>query len=548
VQVNAHSYRIGVLGYSCLARGGTMERMNEKSQTTHAEHADELRAELKNRVNNRSHRPDSENFKEFMTSNWEERKDLGVTAGAFAQFTPARREAVSQAFPGDRLVVPAGGLKVRSNDTDYRFRPHSAFAHLTGFGTDQEPDAVLVLDPTFAEDGSPTGHEAILFVRPLADRTSEEFYADSRYGEFWVGARPTLEDVERLTGIRTAHIDSLSDVLAKDLGPGHVQLRVVLDADPAIEALAEGLRAEAGMDVASEEGSAELAELDSKLSEVLAEIRLCKDEWEVEQMREAVAQSIAGFAEVVKNLPRAVEHRRGERVIETVFDANARLEGNTVGYETIAAAGEHATTLHWITNDGQVREGELVLVDAGVEVESLYTADVTRTLPINGKYSQVQRKVYQAVLDAADAAFEVAVPGNKFSDVHAAAMKVIAARLEEWGLLPVSAEESLSPTGQQHRRWMVHGTSHHLGLDVHDCAAARREMYVDGVIEPGMVFTIEPGLYFKADDLAVPQEYRGIGVRIEDDVLITEDGNENLTAALPRRPDDVEAWMAELLK
>jgi Xaa-Pro aminopeptidase len=188
-----------------------------------------------------------------------------------------------------------------------------------------------------------------------------------------------------------------------------------------------------------------------------------------------------------------------------------------------------------------------VLIDAGAEVDSLYTADVTRTLPVDGTFTEVQRRVYQAVLDAADAAFAVATPGSLFRDVHAAAMEVIAARLAEWGLLPVSAEESLSPAGQQHRRWMVHGTSHHLGLDVHDCAQARRELYLDAVIEPGMVFTIEPGLYFKSDDLLVPPEYRGIGVRIEDDVLVTADGNENLSAALPRRPDEVEAWMARLL-
>lgn len=509
------------------------------------EHGTHSREDLKDRVNNRSHRPDSRNFKEFMMSDWAPRRDLGITAGEFAQFTPARRDAVSAAFPGERLVVPAGGLKVRSNDTDYRFRPHTAFAHLTGFGTDQEPDAVLVLNPVFAADGTATGHEAILFVRPLADRNSEEFYADSRYGEFWVGARPTLDDVTTLTGIRAAHIDSLRDVLSKDLGK--VTIRVVPEADLAIEDLVNELRSQAGLDTESAEAIAELAELDGALAEKLSEIRLVKDEWEIAQIREAVQQSIDGFAEVVKNLPRAVAHHRGERVIETVFDAHARLEGNTVGYETIAAAGDHANTLHWIDNNGQVREGELVLIDAGVEVESLYTADVTRTLPINGTYSETQRKVYQAVLDAADAAFKAAVPGNKFSDVHAAAMEVIAARLEEWGLLPVSAEESLTPQGQQHRRWMVHGTSHHLGLDVHDCAQARREMYVDGVLEPGMVFTIEPGLYFKSDDLAIPQEFRGIGVRIEDDVLVTETGNENLSAALPRNPDDVERWMAGLL-
>ena len=204
--------------------------------------------------------------------------------------------------------------------------------------------------------------------------------------------------------------------------------------------------------------------------------------------------------------------------------------------------------LHWIRNTGEIRPQDMILLDAGVEVESLYTADITRTLPVTGEFSEIQRQIYQAVLDAADHAFTVAVPGNRFRDVHDAAMSVLAARLEEWGLLPVSAEVSLSERGQHHRRWMPHGTSHHLGLDVHDCAQARRELYQDAVIEPGMVFTIEPGLYFKAEDLAVPEQYRGIGVRIEDDVLITADGNENLSAALPRHPDDVESWMQGLFE
>jgi Xaa-Pro aminopeptidase len=149
------------------------------------------------------------------------------------------------------------------------------------------------------------------------------------------------------------------------------------------------------------------------------------------------------------------------------------------------------------------------------------------------------------VLEAADAAFAVARPGHTFRQLHEAAMEVIATRLGEWGLLPVSVEESLDvDTGGQHRRWMVHGTSHHLGIDVHDCAQARREMYLDADLTPGMVFTIEPGLYFAPDDLLVPEELRGIGIRIEDDVLVTVDGCENLTAALPRRAEEIEAWMA----
>jgi len=516
--------------------------------------------DLAARGSNRSQRPDSDAFKAFITSGWAPRARLDVEPLPAAPYTAARRAALSAQFPGTRLVVPAGPLRTRSNDTDYRFRPHSAFAHLTGLGTDQEPDAVLVLhpvEPGTGDEGS--GHHAVLYVRPLAARDTEEFYADSRYGEFWVGARPSLDDVATATGIEARHVDELRDALAKDVGAHGVTLLVVAGADEAVEALVEAIRAEAGLQDVSEEETRELTDAewlerahaayrrtDAALVEAVSELRLVKDEHEVEQMREAVAATIAGFEEVVRHLPRAVEHRRGERVIETTFDAHARLEGNTVGYETIAAAGEHATTLHWIRNDGVVRAGELVLLDAGVEVDSLYTADVTRTLPVDGEFTDVQRRVYQAVLDAADAAFAVAVPGARFRDVHAAAMEVVAARLEEWGLLPVSAEESLSPEGQQHRRWMVHGTSHHLGLDVHDCAQARRELYLDGVLEPGMVFTIEPGLYFKADDLAVPEEYRGIGVRIEDDVLVTADGNENLSAALPRRPEDVEAWMARL--
>ncbi len=225
----------------------------------------------------------------------------------------------------------------------------------------------------------------------------------------------------------------------------------------------------------------------------------------------------------------------------------ARHRGNGLGYDTIAAAGDHACTLHWIRNDGDVHEGDLILVDAGVEVDSLYTADVTRTLPVDGRFTDEQRRVYDAVLAAQEAGLAAARPGNTFRDVHTAAITVIAEKLAEWGLLPVSLEEALADSGQQHRRWMVHGTSHHLGIDVHDCALARKEAYLDAVLEPGMVLTVEPGLYFKPDDLAVPEELRGIGVRIEDDVVITEDGCENLSAALPRTADDVEAWMAGLL-
>ena len=232
--------------------------------------------------------------------------------------------------------------------------------------------------------------------------------------------------------------------------------------------------------------------------------------------------------------------------MEGVFGLHARHLGNNVGYGSICAAGDHANTLHWVRNDGDLRPGELILIDAGIEIDSLYTADITRTLPISGTFSPAQRRVYQAVLDAQDAAAKVARVGHDHAEIHQAAIRVICEYLADWGILPVSVDDAVSPEGGQFRRWMVHGTSHHLGIDVHDCALATREEYMDAELQPGMVLTVEPGIYFKADDLKVPERFRGIGVRLEDDVVVTEDGCRNLSADFPRTADDVEAWMARI--
>lgn len=489
---------------------------------------------MADRGDTRSRRPDSDAFRAFMASGWGERITAPVERLGAAEHLPARALAAGEPFTGQRLVVPAGTFKVRNNDCDYRFRAHSAFAHLTGLGGEREPDAVLVLEPREAG-----GHEAVLYFKPRASRTSKEFYADSRYGEFWVGARPSLEEVSAQTGLCCAHIDTLRDALAKDAG--QVDLRIVRGVDSNVESMVEEVRSQAGLPV-GEDARHE----DERFEERLSEIRLRKDPFERAELRRAVEATKRGFDDILRALPRAVGHRRGERVIEGAFGAVAREEGNGLGYDTIAASGNHANTLHWIDNDGPVNEGDLVLVDAGVEVDSLYTADITRTLPVNGTFNEVQARVYQAVLDACEAALARAnEPGCRFQDVHDAAMRVIAARLREWGLLPVTVEESLSPAGQQHRRWMPHGTCHHLGLDVHDCAKARREMYQEALLEPGMAFTIEPGLYFRADDELIPAEYRGIGVRIEDDVIVNEDGSvTRISEDIPRTIAEVEAWIA----
>ena len=437
-------------------------------------------------------------FLDSISTGWAERPASLPEQRAEAPYAAARRAAVSAAFPGSRLVVPAGSYKQRSNDTDYPFRAHSAFSHLTGWGADAVPDSVLVFEPTG------DGHDVTLYLRERADRTTTEFYADAAIGEFWIGPRPALDAVAADLGIPTAHIDAFQST-AED--------RTV--------------------------------EVDDELTRFVSELRLVKDPYEIAQMRLAVEATGRGFDDIVAELPRIIDTPRGERAIEGVFHLRARTDGNGEGYDTIAASGPHACYLHWTRNDGAVVPGDLVLIDAGVEVDSLYTADITRTLPVSGTFSAVQRRIYDAVLEAADAAFAAARPGVKFRAVHEAAMAVIAARTAEWGLLPVTAEEALhADKGGQHRRYMVHGTSHHLGIDVHDCAQARREMYYDGELEPGMVFTIEPGLYFQIDDLTVPGEYRGIGVRIEDDILMTENGPVNLSADIPRTADEIEAWIS----
>ena len=466
--------------------------------------------------------PYSEAFKSFIAEDWADESEPSQAMPASAH-TPARRRAIQARFPHDRLIVPSGGLKVRSNDCDYAYRAHSAFAHLTGLGSQAEPEMVLVI-----EDG-----QAVLYFHGRVPRTDPEFYSCARYGEMWVGARPSLGQMAARTGLVVRDSGELDSALAAPLVHGDGQVRVVPGVDPRVSALVDALR---GRDDSA----------DSELEVALSELRLVKDGFEVEQMESACAATKVGFDAVIADLPEAVRRGRGERWVEGVFGLHARHLGNCVGYDTIAAGGEHACTLHWMRNDGDLRDGDLLLLDAGVEVDSLYTADITRTLPVSGRLSPVQRRVYEAVLAAQQAGIEAARPGASFMDVHRAAIEVIAQHLADWGILPVSVEQTLDDDGGQFRRWMVHNTSHHLGLDVHDCAQARHRMYRGGKLKPGMIITVEPGLYFKSTDLMVPEEFRGIGVRIEDDVLITNRGCRVLSDGFPRDPDAVEAWIAEV--
>ncbi|HEV2427704.1 MAG TPA: M24B family metallopeptidase, partial [Acidimicrobiales bacterium] len=364
--------------------------------------------------------------------------------------------------------------------------------------------------------------DATLFVAERRGPATPDFFSDSRYGELWVGARRGPAEAGPHHGINAAALEGLDERLGA-LAEGEVA--TLRDVDSAID---DRLKAH---------------DADERLAEALSEMRLVKDDWEVAQLERAVAATVAGFEDVVRALPGAVGQT--ERVVEGVFNLRARVDGNDVGYGTIAAAGSNATILHWMRNDGLVRDGDLLLLDAGVEVDSLYTADVTRTLPISGTFSDAQRRVYDLVYAAQEAAMAEVRPGADFVEPHRAAMRVLAAGLVELGVLDVDPDVAVRQDRQLHARYTLHSVSHMLGLDVHDCSNARNELY-RGELQEGYVLTVEPGLYFQPHDLTVPEEYRGIGVRIEDDVVVTKTGHRNLSDALPRASADVEAWMARI--
>ncbi|MEU3208717.1 aminopeptidase P family protein [Streptomyces cyaneofuscatus] len=457
----------------------------------------------------------SDELAENMKSGWADTELHGLEPIAQAEHTAARRAALSARFPGERLVIPAGNLKTRSNDTEYAFRASTEYAYLTG---DQTQDGVLVLEPT-----GDSGHQATIYLLPRSNRENGEFWLDGQ-GELWVGRRHSLAEAEQLLGLPAKDVREIATALTEATGP----VRNVRGHDASIEA--------ALTDKVT-------AERDEELRVYLSEARLVKDAFEIAELQKACDATARGFEDVVRSLDKA--EATSERFIEGTFFLRARIEGNDIGYGSICAAGPHATTLHWVRNDGAVRSGDLLLLDAGVETNELYTADVTRTLPINGTFSPLQRKIYDAVYEAQEAGIAAVKPGATFRDFHDASQRVLAEKLVAWGLLGDLSVDKVLELGLQ-RRWTLHGTGHMLGMDVHDCAVARTEAYVDGILEPGVCLTVEPGLYFQADDLTVPEEYRGIGVRIEDDILVTEDGNRNLSDQLPRRADEVEAWMAQL--
>lgn len=452
-----------------------------------------------------------EAYAAFMRTGWGGR-ELDLPPHPITAHAAERRARLAGTFPGERLVLPAGTYKTRANDTDYRFRADTAHAYFCG---NQTSDAVLVIQGDGAGD-------AILYARPRSNRDTDEFFRDRQYGELWAGRRPSLGELSASLGLEVRHVDELEAALSSS-----GKTRVHRGVSSAVDGL-----------VPEDES------LDGEFARVVSEMRLVKDEWEIGELQQACDITTLGFEDSVKEWDGVLAH--GERWLEGTFFRRARAMGNDIGYDSIVGGGRHATTLHWIENSGPITPGQLVLLDMGVEGHNLYTADVTRTLPVSGTFSPLQRELYDIVREAQQAGIDAVRPGVPFLAAHDAAMSVIAHALEGMGLLPVSAEEALDPESKVYARWTLHGTSHMLGMDVHDCGRAAPESYREGTLAEGMVLTVEPGLYFQEDDLLVPEELRGIGIRIEDDVLVTADGSRNLSEALPRDASEVEEWMGRL--
>jgi Xaa-Pro aminopeptidase len=431
------------------------------------------------------------------------------TAPPKSSFAERRAQLGERLGPGGALLLMSPPERLRNGDAHYKFRQDSDILYLTGFA---EPGAVALLRP-----GHPTT-PFVLFVRP---RNPSE--------ETWTGRRAGVEGAVRDFQADAAFsIDELDDKLA-EIVAGVEEIHFPFGREPALDQAVARLlgRLRAG----ERRGRRAPVRLcDARLT--LHEMRLLKSPEEVAVQRHAAAITAEAHIAAMG----AARAGGSEREIEALIDYTFRRRGGAgPGYPTIVGAGVNATILHYVENSAPLRTGQLLLIDAGCEVDG-YTADVTRTFPVGARFSEPQRRLYEAVLETQQAAIEAVKPGATLDAIHEAVVERLTGHLVALGLL-AGEVPALIQSGA-YRAFYMHRTSHWLGMDVHDVG-----FYAEGGVArplaPGMVLTIEPGLYV-AEDAAVPPEYRGLGVRIEDDILVTPSGHENLTVDTPKTPVDLE--------
>jgi len=416
--------------------------------------------------------------------------------------------------PDAVAIFLGAGMVPRSRDTEYPFRQDSDFWYLTGL---DHPNAVAVL----RTNGGP---DHTLYVEPR-----------DRELEIWTGFRPGVEGAREDYGADEAYTESeflsqLPDLVRKTKRIYHTLGRNI-DVDRKITNTLDEMRLRS-----RQSGTPAESIIDPR--SIVHEMRLFKEPAELDIMRRAAAISSEAHEAGAKLAHSGVYEYEIEAAIEYTF---RRRGARGAAYATIVGSGSNATVLHYVANNQKLRDDEMVLVDAGCELEG-YASDVTRTYPVGGRYTAAGRAIYEVVLDAHRAGIEQCAPGSTLADVHAAAVRAIVEGLVDLKLLSGDVEELIAR--EAYRRYYMHMTSHWLGLDVHDVGSYRMDSK-HRPMESGMVFTVEPGIYVAADDQEAAPEFRGIGVRIEDDVAITQDGCENLTSAIPTEPDYVEALVTD---
>lgn len=427
----------------------------------------------------------------------------------------AHRRRLLEVLPPDEAVLVFGAPeRVRNGDSDYRYRPDSDVFWLTGW---EDPEVVV-----FLRHGA---EPLTMFVQPK-----------DKEREVWTGRRAGPEGARQLHGADAAFpIGELETQLSKLLqGVRALHYAFARDADH--DALVMTCVARAAK--AARNNGLTAPETFHHPSKLLHELRLRKSEDEVAVLRAASELT----AEAHLGAMQRGRHGVREFELEGEMLRLWRRAGSTgPGYTPIIASGVNATVLHYHTNRDELRDGDLLLLDAACEV-AYYTADVTRTFPASGEYTAAQRQVHDLVHKAQLASLDAVKVGAPYRAFQYEALRVLAEGLRDWGVLDVSLDELLGPDGQQHRRYIVCGTGHYIGLDVHDCDASRPEAYFAGTIEAGMALAVEPGLYFHPNDETVPPELRGIGIRIEDNVVVHQDRLEILTEDLPITTDGLEQW------
>ncbi|WP_415899455.1 Xaa-Pro aminopeptidase [Neptuniibacter sp. QD48_11] len=430
------------------------------------------------------------------------------------QFVARRAALMAQMSPGSIAIIPSAQMKQRNSDVEYPFRQDSNFYYLTGFN---EPDAVLLLMP------GRTDGESVLFCRNR-----------DKLMEIWNGYRAGPEGAVNDYGMDEAHaIDEVDDILPGLLnGVSRIYYSIGKDEelDQRVRHWLNLIRAKVRQGAVA---PSELVMLDC----LLHEMRLIKGDAEKDMMRRAGEISAQGHIKAMQLCKPGVMEYQLEAEILHHFAMNGARQP---AYSTIVGGGANACVLHYIENSEPLNDGDLVLIDAGCELDH-YAGDITRTFPVNGRFSPEQAAIYGLVLKAQKACIEFAKPGVLWEAVHEKSVEVLTAGLIELGLLSGTLSEEIS--AGRYRDFYMHRIGHWLGMDVHDVG----DYKVDGEwrpLEPGMVMTVEPGIYIAADNENVEPRWRGIGVRIEDDILITAEGNENLTAAVPKEIAEIEALMA----